>query len=136
MTVVLDTALVVALYDRDDRRHAEARDWILEADEDLVTTPLTISEMDHLVTRDGGTAATERLWHDLDSGAFAVRWWADALAETIAIARRHPFLGLVDASLVALAGRLRTSRIATYDDHFRSVTTPDGEAFVVLPADR
>jgi predicted nucleic acid-binding protein len=48
---------------------------------------------------------------------------------------RHPWLGLTDASLVALAGRLRTNRIVTFDDHFRSLTTPGGEAFVVLPAD-
>jgi len=34
------------------------------------------------------------------------------------------------------AGRLRTDRIATLDlDHFRSLTTPDGEPFVLLPAD-
>jgi predicted nucleic acid-binding protein len=58
------------------------------------------------------------------------------LHETIRIAKRHPFLGLVDASLVALAGILRTNRIATFDQHFRSVLTPDGEPFVVLPDDR
>jgi predicted nucleic acid-binding protein len=63
-----------------------------------------------------------------------VRWWADALIETLSIARRHPFAGLADASLVALAARLRTNRIATLDHHFRSMT-PGGEGFVALPAD-
>ncbi len=136
MTVVLDTGVVVALYDRTDAHHDRARTWVLEVDDDLVTTPLAVAEMDHLVRRDGGADASAGFWHDLDVGAYTVRWWADALAETLGIARRHPFLGLVDASLVALAGRLRTSRIATFDQHFRSVPTPDGEAFVVLPADR
>jgi hypothetical protein len=74
-------------------------------------------------------------WDDLDDGAYGVRWWADGLRETLAIARSHAFLGLADASLVALAGLLRTTRIATLDQHFRSVTTPGGEPFVVLPAD-
>jgi predicted nucleic acid-binding protein len=65
-----------------------------------------------------------------------VRWWADAMLETIAIARTHPEMGLTDASLVALTSRIRTDRIATLDlDRFRSLTTPDGEAFVLLPAD-
>jgi predicted nucleic acid-binding protein len=135
LTVIADTSLVVALFDSDDARHAAACEWVQSLDEDLVTTPLAVAEMDHLVMRGGGDAGRQRLWHDLDVGAYNVRWWADALAETLAIARRHPFLGLTDASLVALAGRLRTARIATFDPHFRSVSTPDGEPFVVLPAD-
>ena len=135
MTVVLATSLVIALYDADAPEHDAAAAWVLEADEDLVTTPLAVAEMDAAVRREGGAAASERLWHDLDVGAFGVRWWADALTETLGIVRRHPFLGLVDASLVALAGRLRTDRIATFDQHFRSITTLDGEPFVVLPAD-
>lgn len=40
-----------------------------------------------------------------------------------------------DASLAALAGHLRTSRIATFDRHVRSLTTDRGEAFVLLPED-
>jgi predicted nucleic acid-binding protein len=91
--------------------------------------------MDHLVHRRGGDVAREALWRDLDAGAYLVRWWADALNETLRIARRHPFAGLTDASLVALAGLLRTRRIATVDQHFRSMNTPDGEPFVLLPDD-
>ena len=55
--------------------------------------------------------------------------------ETLAIARRHPGTGLANASLVAVAGRVNTRRIATFDEQFRTLTTPDGEAFVVLPDD-
>jgi hypothetical protein len=136
LSIVIDTSMLVALYDAGDDGHEQARDWVVESDDELVTTPLAVAEMDQIVARFGGVAARERLWHDLDVGAITVRWWADALAETIAIARRHESLGLVDASLVALAGRVRTLRIATFDDRFRSVPTPDGKAFVVLPADR
>jgi hypothetical protein len=77
----------------------------------------------------------EKLWQQFEEGVFAVRWWADALGQTIGIARRYPWIGLADASLVALAGVLRTDRIATFDQHFRSITTPDGEPFVLLPDD-
>ena len=108
----------------------------LPTDEDLVTTPLALNEMDYLVTKYGGEPAARVLWDNFDNGAFGLRWWAEGLHETIRIARQHPFLGLADASLVALAGILRTNRIATFDQHFRSVLTPDGEPFVVLPADR
>ena len=135
MTVVLDTNVVVALYDAADPDHTLVADWVMALDEDLVATPLAVAEMDYLVRERGGTDAQATLWRDLDDGAYGVRWWADALTETLTIARRHPFVGLTDASLVALAGRLRTQRIATVDQHFRSLTTPAGEPFVLLPDD-
>ena len=135
MKVVLDTNVVVALYDAGDPDHALVADWVGTLDEDLVATPLAVAEMDYLVHRRGGKDAQEALWRDLDVGAYLVRWWADALDETLRIARLHPFAGLTDASLVALAGRLRTRRIATVDQHFRSMTTPAGEPFVLLPDD-
>ena len=135
MTVVLDTNVVVALYDAGDPDHRLVADWVTALDEDLVATPLAVAEMDYLVRRRGGQDAQEALWRDLDAGAYTVRWWADALTETLGIARLHPFAGLTDASLVALAGRLRTRRIATVDQHFRSMTTPAGEPFVLLPDD-
>ena len=135
MAVVLDTSIVVALMRARDADHARVRAWLQTLDDDLVTSPLAVAEMDH-VAAGLGEAFTRGLWDDLHSGAYAVRWWADAMVETIAIARRHPAIGLTDASLVALAGRLRTDRIATLDlDHFRTLTTPDGDAFVLLPAD-
>jgi predicted nucleic acid-binding protein len=91
--------------------------------------------MDYLVHQRGGSDGRDALWLDLEAGAYIVRWWADALNETLRIVRRHPFVGLTDASLVALAGLLRTRRIATVDQHFRSLTTPAGEPFVLLPDD-
>jgi predicted nucleic acid-binding protein len=135
MAVVLDTSIVVALMRARDHDHARVRDWVATVDDDLVTSPLAVAEMDHLAAALGPDFSAG-LWNDLNRGAYAVRWWADAMVETIAIARRHPQVGLADASLVALAERIRTDRIATLDhDHFRSLTTPGGEAFVLLPAD-
>jgi uncharacterized protein len=134
LTVVLDTGAVVALMHGADKNHPGARDWFEVNDEELVTTPLTVAEMDYFITA-GGEAARDALWESFEDGAYTVRWWADGMRETLAIARRQPFVGLTDASLVALAGLLRTNRIVTFDDHFRSLTTPGGEAFVVLPAD-
>ena len=135
MAVVLDTSVVIALMRGRDAEHARARSWLQTLDDDLVTSPLAVAEMDqHAAAL--GPEFSRGLWEDLRTGAYAVRWWADAMAETIVIAREHPHLGLTDASLVALAARLRTTRIATLDvDHFRSLTTPDGEGFVLLPAD-
>ena len=133
MSVVVDTGAVLALMRADDDHHEAARELFATLDDDLVTSPLALAELDRLRGARGGRAAIEALWRDLERGAYTVRWWADALDESLRIVRRHPFLGLTDASLVALAGRLRTTRIATFDDHFRSIETPQGDPFTLLP---
>jgi uncharacterized protein len=137
VSIVLDTGLVVALIDRDDRHHEAALTWVAAVDDDLVTTPLALAEMDYFAHRLGGPRLSEALWDDFDSSVYSVRWWADGLLETTGIARRYGgFIGLTDASLIALASRLHTNRIATTDHrHFREATTVRGNAFVVLPAD-
>jgi predicted nucleic acid-binding protein len=135
LTVILDTGFVLALARKRDEHHEAARGWIEGADEDLVTSPLAVAEMDYLIGLYQGEEGQRAFWANLDEGIYIVRWWADAVGEAVSIARRHPWIGLTDASLVALAERVRTRRIATFDKHFRSLTTPGGESFTVLPAD-
>ncbi|MCD6727696.1 MAG: PIN domain-containing protein [Solirubrobacteraceae bacterium] len=135
MAIVVDTSLALAVYDADDDLHAIAAAWLASVDDELVTTPLTIAELDHHLGR-LSRDALEAFYDDLDRGAWIVRWWADAMAESVAIARRRPDVGLADASLVALARRMRTDRIATFDHHhFRTLTTDDGRPLVLLPTD-
>lgn len=138
MAIVIDTSVLLAALDRDEDRHAEVRAWLEATNAELVTTPLTLSEVDYLVGRHLGADVASAMWSDFESGAYLVRWWTSAVADTIATARRWAALGigLADASLVALAARLGTDRIATLDErHFRRVTTVAGSPFVVLPAD-
>jgi uncharacterized protein len=135
LAVVLDTSIVVAYMRRRDAEHERVRAWVDMLDDELVTSPLAVAEMDYFAQR-LGREFSDALWGDLESGAYLVRWWADALSETLSIARGRPEIGLTDASLVALAGRLRTNRIATLDHrHFRALTVPDGQPFMLLPAD-
>ncbi|HEY5143214.1 MAG TPA: PIN domain-containing protein [Solirubrobacteraceae bacterium] len=135
MAIVVDTSLVLALYDADDDLHRDAVAWLTDVDDELVTTPLALAELDHHLGR-FGAEARQVLYDDLDRGSYVVRWWADALTESVAIARRRPDIGLTDASLVALANRLRTNRIATFDHRdFRTLTDASGEPFALLPAD-
>ncbi len=134
MTVVLDTWALLALYDAGEPRHAAVAALLETLDEDLVATPLVIAEMDVVMFGRGGIPAQETFRGDLERGAFQVRWWADAMGETLDISRRQG-LDLTDASLVALAARLRTDRIATLDPTFTTITTPDGQPFVLLPGD-
>jgi predicted nucleic acid-binding protein len=137
--IVIDTSFVYALIDRRDQRHAEAASWYRGIDEELATTPLVVAEIDHLVATRAGEAALKAFRRDLVAGAYLVDWWATAASEIVATAERYAEIGLslADASLVALAARHETAKVATFDErHFRVVRPLEGPAaFTLLPAD-
>jgi uncharacterized protein len=135
--IVLDTSVAVAFMNRRDDDHERVAKWIEAVGEDLFTTPLIVAEVDHLVSRGGGPDAALAFYDDLASGAYVVEWWPEAMVETVKAARGHADIGLADASLLALAARLETTRIATLDErHFRAVRPLTGEtAFTLMPAD-
>jgi predicted nucleic acid-binding protein len=135
--IAVDTSVVVAFMNRRDDDHERVAVWMETLREDLFTTPLIIAEIDHLVSKAGGREAAVAFYEDLASGAYAVEWWPEAVAETVKAATEHRGLGLSDASLLTLAARLGTTRVATLDErHFRAVRPLTGEAaFVLLPAD-
>ena len=137
MTVVLDTSAVVAFMNRRDDDHERVVAWMEMIAEDLATTPLIVAEIDHLVTRVGGADAAAAFYEDLADGAYPVEWWPEAMPQTVEAAREYPGIGLADASLLALAARLETTRIATLDErHFRVIRPLTGEAaFTLLPTD-
>jgi len=135
--IVLDTSVLWALLDRRDAHHADARAWYDGETADLATTPLVLAEVDYFALRDG-PATAQAFYRDVDAGAYAIEWWESAASDAAKVALRYADLGvgLADASLVALAGRLETTRIATFDErHFRTVRPLSGEAFTLLPRD-
>lgn len=138
--IVVDTSLLYALADAGDQRHREAAAWYVGTSEPLITTPLVLAELDHLVGARLGVHALRAVRSDVAAGAYAVEWWKAAATDSVTIAGRYEGLriGLTDASLVALAGRLGTTEIATFDErHFRAIRPmTGGAAFRLLPADR
>jgi predicted nucleic acid-binding protein len=136
--IVLDASVVIAYFNAAERSHTRVAGWLETLEEQLVTTPLVLAELDYVLARRAGPAALDALWSDLEDGVYEVRWWAGALTATIGAARAAPIrIGLADASLVALAAHLGTTRIATLDEaHFRRLDPlGDADAFVLLPAD-
>jgi predicted nucleic acid-binding protein len=137
--IVVDTSVIVAYMNSADDAHGLVATWLDVLDDDLVTTPLIVAEIDHLVGARGTRAALSALRSDLVAGAYLVEWWSAAIASAVKVAERYADtgLGLADASLVALAERLGTIEIATLDErHFRAVRPlAGGKAFRLLPAD-
>lgn len=134
MAVVVDSSLVLALANATDAHHEQAVAWLATEDEDLVTTPLVVADVDAVLGRHGDEAARDAFQRDLLANAYTVRWWADALEETTLAARRHPGASLTLASLVAVAARVGTHRIATFRPHaVARLAALDGIPFTLLP---
>lgn len=113
--------------------------------ERLATSPLVVTELDHLVHRDLGFPAAmqvmEALNSRMDDGQYRLTELKLADLRTAQEVRRKYEglrLDLADAVGVVLADRYRTDRIFTLDQRdFRAMAplTPGLDAFRILPAD-
>lgn len=118
MAILLDGSVVLAAADRADLNHAPAVAWFARADEPLLLGALTLDELDLLLQRELGLAATLAVLRSIADGSVRVvaptgadlARAAELLAET---AEHRP--RLADAVLVATAERLRVRRVATFD---------------------
>jgi predicted nucleic acid-binding protein len=135
--IVADTGAIVALIDRSDRHHA-AMVELYEGPSAWVLPWAILPEVDYLVAKYLGPRAEEAFLEDLAGGIFRVEWGRDAdLDRARTLARRHRALrlGLVDATVIAVAERLGAGAIATLDvRHFGAVAIAGRPA--LLPRDR
>ena len=127
MAILLDGSVVVAAADRSDLNHATAVAWFARVDEPLLLGALTLAELDLLLQRELGVAATLALVRSLTDGGIRLVAPTDGdlarAGELLAdAAEHHP--RLADAVLVATAERLDVRRIATFDRRPIAVLRP------------
>jgi predicted nucleic acid-binding protein len=122
VSVILDTGIVYAYYDRSDAWHARAKALVQREAKGLILPAPVIPEVDYLLEHRLGAKSRRVLYRGITEGHYFV---ADvprqAYARVSAIDEQFADLGLgfVDASLVALAESLHVPRIATADrGHF------------------
>ncbi|MGZ8438486.1 MAG: PIN domain-containing protein, partial [Candidatus Limnocylindrales bacterium] len=118
MAILLDASIVLAAADRADLNHTAALAWFGRADEPLLLGALTLAELDVLLQRELGVAATVAIVRSIAGGAIRLVAPTEAdLRRAVelleAAAEHHP--RLADALLVAAAERLGIHRIATFD---------------------
>lgn len=118
MAILLDGSVVLAAADRADLNHDAAVAWFSRADEPLLLGALSLAELDVLLQRELGPAATLAVLRSITDGAVRVVSPTDAdlarAAELLVEAAEHR-PRLVDAALVACAERLGVRRVATFD---------------------
>lgn len=123
--IVADTSAVLALIDADSEQHDAIRTWY-DADPDQWILPWAVlPEIDYLLATRISPAAQKAFLDDLADAQFNVEWGnaADFIrARDLSAKYRDLRLGLVDASVMACAERMRAEAIATLDlRHFGAV---------------
>ena len=139
MTLIVDAGALYAQADRNAPEHEAVVRVLRDEPGELVTSELAIAEADYLVLTRLGINVELDFLRDLAEGTFtAVCLTRGELQIALDVAHRYRGLrlGLADCSLVILAQRFRTRRLATLNERdFRAVPPLQGGAFVLLPAD-
>lgn len=137
MIVVADTGAIYALLDRDDAWHHRVSEWWGSARARIVLPHSILPEVAYLMGSRLGAAAESAFAAALASDEFLleelVRDDFPVIADLVVRYRDVP-LGLVDASLLAVAARLGSSTILTTDrSHFAVARLPTGAAVTLVP---
>ena len=133
--LLLDTGVIYALADRDDAWHGRVRAY-LEGTRELLVVPVTVlPEATYLVRDRLGPAAERALVASVAAGELTVEGLTPAdLRRCGDLLGDYPQIGFVDASVIAIAERLRLRRIATTDRrHFAPVRPRHTRAFELVP---
>jgi len=137
--ILLDTSGLFAALVANQRAHEAARAVLEHARPPFVLSPFVLAELHSFVARTAGVDAELALLEEVGAGAYdLVPFLHEDVAEAAGVIERYRDLGvgLADASIVVLAGRFGTNEVLTLDERrFRTLATPGGEAFAILPAD-
>lgn len=118
MSVLLDTGIVYAYYDRSDGWHSRARALVQGEQRGLILPAPVVPEVDHLLGQRLGAKSRLTFYAGIIEGYYLI---ADlpkqSYGRVAELNRRFEDLdlGFVDAAVVALAETLGLSRIATTD---------------------
>jgi len=135
--LILDTGPLLAALDAADPDHQRCVELIETATEDLIVPTLVLSELDYWCHERLGPDVWLRFLGDLLAGAYRAQTPTQAdlkrchdLQSTYA----DLHLGVVDASVLALAERFEEPKLATLDHrHFATVRPVHVDALKLLP---
>jgi len=127
MAVLLDPSAVLAAADAADLNHLAAVAWFERVDEPLLLGALSLAELDVLLQRELGAAASQAVIESVVAGSIRLvaptpedlRRAAELMRE---VAEHRP--RLADALLVATAERLGIRRVAAFDRRPLAVFRP------------
>lgn len=128
-SIVVDAGPLIALFDRDDRHHRRAVEFIRNCRSRLVTNLPVLTETAFLLRFSVAAQRDFLEWAyralDIDAGTAA------DLPRIAALLEKYQDMpaDFADASLVALAERLTITRVASIDRHFAVYRLPGRRRF-------
>lgn len=131
--VLLDTSVVVALFDRSEKRHAECVAAIENLEQPLVTCEAVIAESCYLLRK--VTGAPETILENVEQSIFQVPFQLSQSAGAVKrIMRKYRDLPVdfADACLIHLADAVNTGKILTFDSDFLAYRWRQTRAFDLL----
>ena len=136
-TALLDTGVLYALADRKDAWHRQCADFIEEYEGRLSVPSTVVPEACYLLGAHLGRRAELAFVKALADGELTIAHFTpDDLAQCVTLLKTYgdAAIGFVDASVAAIAGRLKITKILTTDRrHFAMIKTRDGRSFTLLP---
>jgi predicted nucleic acid-binding protein len=133
--LLVDTGILFALADTSDAWHSKTHQYIASLHDTLLAPVTILPEIAYLLHQRIGPHAERVFIHAVADGEIAVedlirRDWRRAEE----LVGAYEWLGLVDASIVAVAERLKLHTIATTDRrHFGVVRPKHVERFTLVP---
>jgi len=135
MPQIVDTGILFALADRSDAWHRRVRKYV-ESSHDTLLAPVTIlTEVAYLLRDRASPVAELKFVTAIADGELAVEnLHARDWARTRDLMRTYEWLGFVDATIVAIAERLKVRTLATTDRrHFAAIRPSHVERFTLVP---
>ncbi|MCL4508631.1 MAG: PIN domain-containing protein [Chloroflexi bacterium] len=137
MPVLVDTSALYALADVKTVEHGRVRSYV-QSSTDLLVLPVTVlPEAGYLISTHLGSHVAAALLRSVVSGEFRVEGLGHAdLARCLELMEAYSDtpIGLVDASIVAIAERLHIGHVLTLDRrHFRMLRPRHVSAFTLAP---
>jgi predicted nucleic acid-binding protein len=132
---LFDSGVLYAALDRSDRWHQRSAQLIAACRRPPLVPVTTLPEVCYFARKMLGAAVELAFIRDLADGAFAVQDLVDAdLTRAVDLMAAYPEIGFVDASIVAVAERLKISTLATIDRrHFTLIRPLHVPAFTLVP---
>lgn len=136
-SIIIDTGIIYAMADRDDAWHERVVAY-LKTQKDILIVPITVlPEACYLLNRYLGKEVERSFISSLLHGEMTVECLtAEDLRQTSNLLERYADanIGFVDATLVAIAERLKIHRILTTDRrHFSLIRPRHCTSFELLP---
>lgn len=135
--IVVDTGPLYAMADRDDDWHHRVVRFLERSRDELIVPVTVLPEAAYLLAAHLGPEAERKLVQSVVNGELAVEeLMLQDLRRALELLRRYEDarIGLVDATIVAIAERLKISRILTTDRRDFSLVRPRHcKEFELLP---